>query len=126
MNPSTERASGLPATDTEALARLEGFGGRALLDQMIVLFLESASERLASAALGLASNDAPRIENALHALKSSSAQLGAVRLSSLCEQGETIARAGTLAPLAELLDASRRELTLVEAWLNGVRRERRA
>ena len=123
MSASRAAANGLPATDPEALARLERFGGGQLVRQMIALYLKSASDRLAAAARGVAAHDAPAAESAFHALKSSSAQLGAVRLASLCEQGEAIARTRTLDSLAELLDASRHELLLVEAWLDGVRAE---
>ena len=123
MSASLSATDGLPATDPEALARLERFGGRKLVHEMIALYLKSASERLAAAARAVAANDAPGAENAFHALKSSSAQLGAARLASLCEQGEAIARARTLDSLPALLDASRRELLLVEAWLDRVRAE---
>jgi two-component system sensor histidine kinase RpfC len=114
------------STEPEALARLERFGGRTLLNEMIALFLRSAPDRLSAAAAGVSDGDAAATENALHALKSSSAQLGAVRLSRLCDEGEAIARTGRLSSLGELLDASRRELESVEAWLNGVRAERPA
>ena len=115
-----------PSTDREALARLERFGGRKLLGEMITLFLENAPDRLAAAARGIAEGDVAATENALHSLKSSSAQLGAVRLSRLSEQGEAIARGGATAGIAELLEASRSELALVEEWLNGVRAEKPA
>ena len=82
----------LPATDPDALARLERFGGFKLLDEMIALFLENARDRLAAAATALGAGDTLAIENAMHSLKSSSAQLGALRLSRLCEQAEVIAR----------------------------------
>ena len=123
MSASLSATDGLPATDPEALARLERFGGRKLVHEMIALYLKSASERLAAAARAVAAHDAPGTENAFHALKSSSAQLGAARLASQCEQGEAIARARTLDSLPALLDASRQELLLVEAWLDRVRAE---
>jgi HPt (histidine-containing phosphotransfer) domain-containing protein len=107
-------------TDRDALARLERFGGSKLLDEMIALFRQLAPERLAVAATGVSSGDAISTENALHSLKSSSAQLGAVRLSRLCEQGEIIARGGTVSGMAELLDAMRDELGRVDAWLASV------
>lgn len=114
-------APGLPSTDPEALTRLERFGGRKLLHEMIALYLRSAANRLSAAEAGMAAGDAVAAENALHSLKSSSAQLGALRLSRLCEEGETIARAEAPASLASLLAASREELRRVEAWLNTVR-----
>jgi HPt (histidine-containing phosphotransfer) domain-containing protein len=101
--------------------RLERFGGRKLLNEMIALYLGSAPERLSAAAAGAAARDAAATENALHALRSSSAQLGAIRLARLCEEGEAIARAGMLEPVAELVEAGREELRLVAAWLDGVR-----
>ena len=116
----------LPATDPEALARLERFGGIKLLHEMIALFLENARDRLAAAAAGLDAGDAAATENAMHSLKSSSAQLGALRLSRLCEQAETIARGETLAGMAALLDECRDELARVDAWLAAVRAERPA
>ena len=120
MPPSSDPTRGLPHTDPDALTRLERFGGRKLLLEMIALFRKSAPERLAAASAGVTANDASAIEHALHALKSSAAQLGAVRLSRLCEQGETIARAGAPAALGELLDACRSELAAVDGWLDRV------
>jgi hypothetical protein len=43
----------LPATDPDALTRLERFGGVKLLDEMIALFLLNARERITAAATGL-------------------------------------------------------------------------
>lgn len=114
----------LPATDRDALTRLERFGGHKLLDEMIALFLAMAPERLGVAEAGLSRGDSAAAENALHSLKSSSAQLGASRLSRLCEQGETIARGGRMAGLDELLEECREELGRVRTWLASVQAER--
>ena len=119
-------ATTAPSTDPEALARLERFGGQRLLNEMIALFLGSAPDRLSAAAAAIAADDPGATEHALHALKGSAGQLGAVRLSRLCERGEAMARSGGLAPIGEVLEASREELRLVEAWLSGVRAERPA
>ena len=116
----------LPATDPDALARLERFGGFKLLDEMIALFRENARDRLAAAAAGLGAGDTMAIENAMHSLKSSSAQLGALRLSRLCEQAEVIARGGTPTGIATLLEQCGEELASVEVWLDGVQAERSA
>ena len=114
----------LPATDPDALTRLERFGGVKLLDEMIALFLVNARERLAATAAGLGAGDAAAIENAMHSLKSSAAQLGAMRLSRLCEQAETTARGGTPMDVVPLLDECCEELARVDAWLAAVRGER--
>lgn len=126
IQPTESAPTDPAATDRDALARLERFGGRKLLHEMIALFLENASERLAAADAGVAGGDASAAENAMHSLKSSSAQLGAVRLSRLCEHGETMAASGTVQGLAALLEESRLELRRVEGWLANVRSERPA
>jgi HPt (histidine-containing phosphotransfer) domain-containing protein len=104
--------------DSSALERLERFGGARLLREMIALYVESAPGRLAAAVEALAAGDVIATENAFHSLKSSSAQLGAVRLARLCEEAETIARDGSLSGVAALIVASRDELGRVERWLH--------
>jgi HPt (histidine-containing phosphotransfer) domain-containing protein len=113
-----------PPMDPDALKRLRRFGGVKLLHEMIALYVGSASGRLAAAAAGLAASDSIAIENAFHSLKSSSGQLGAVRLARLCEEGETLARGGVLAGIAALIAASRDELGRVERWLESERAQR--
>jgi HPt (histidine-containing phosphotransfer) domain-containing protein len=114
----------LGTTDPDALVRLRRFGGAKLLNEMIAVYLESAPARLAAAWAGLAAGDAVATENAFHSLKSSSAQLGAVRLSRLCEEGETLARGRTLTGIAALIEASGQELRRVERWLESERARR--
>jgi len=124
MIPATDGTpTALASTDREALDRLERFGGRKLLHEMIALFLDNAPERLAAADAGIGAGDARAAEDAMHSLKSSSAQLGALRLSRLCEQAESIARAGTIEGLSGLVAEGRVELRRVERWLGDVRSE---
>jgi HPt (histidine-containing phosphotransfer) domain-containing protein len=121
---STDTSSGLPelpSVDGDALARLERFGGGKLLREMISLYLEHAPARLAAAEAGIAGGDAAAAENALHSLKSSSAQLGALRLSRICEEGETIARSGKLSDIGDIVRVGRAELVRVQEWLLGAR-----
>ena len=117
----TEAGQDLPSTDAESLERLRRFGGGRLLNQMITLFLEAAPDRIAAARAGLTAGDAKPVEMALHPLKSSAAQLGALRLQRLCERGETSARAGSLAKMDSLMDEISDELTRVRVWLEGAR-----
>ena len=79
----------LPTTDAASLERLKRFGGGKLLGEMISLFISAGAGAHRAARAGLESNDAKATEMALHALKSSSAQLGAMRMQRLSEQGET-------------------------------------
>jgi two-component system, sensor histidine kinase and response regulator len=107
----------LPATDVGALERLERFGGGNLLRQMIALFLSAAPERIAAMRGAGARGDVAAAELALHSLKSSAAQLGALRMQRLSEQGERSARDGSLDGLPELTRLLDEELERVQQWL---------
>jgi HPt (histidine-containing phosphotransfer) domain-containing protein len=111
----------LPTTDAASLDRLKRFGGGKLLGEMISLFLGAAPERIQAARAALEANDVKATEMALHALKSSSAQLGALRMQRLCEQGENIARAGSLENVAVLVRNLEEEFPRVQSWLERAR-----
>jgi HPt (histidine-containing phosphotransfer) domain-containing protein len=112
---------GLPSTDEASLERLKRFGGGKLLGEMISLYLEAAPERINAALAGLDTNDVKATEMALHALKSSSAQLGAMRMQRLCARGEEIARSGTLENVAGLVSSIEEEFPRVQSWLERAR-----
>ena len=107
----------LPALDPAALARLERFGGKKLLRELVILFQTAAPERVAAARRAALSGDVSGAELALHSLKSSAAQLGATRLSRLSEEGEVLTRAGTLDGVDEIIRELGAELVRVQAWL---------
>lgn len=109
------------AMDDAALERLRGFGGGKLLREMIGLFLVAAPSRIAAARTAVGAGDAPAVEMALHSLKSSAAQLGAVRMQQLSAHGETSARAGDLRLVGPLVEDLELEWTRVREWLTGVR-----
>ena len=111
------------AMDPSALDRLKRFGGIKLLSEMIALFLAAAPERIDAARTASAAGDTENAERALHSLKSSAAQLGAMRLQRLSEQGELLARAGTLDGLGQLSDDLEQELARVREWLTTARDE---
>jgi two-component system sensor histidine kinase/response regulator len=113
----------LPATDPAALDRLKRFGGGKLLGEMIALFLAAAPERIAAARTASTGGDAAAAELALHSLKSSSAQLGAMRMQRLSEEGEHRARGGSLDGLSQLTDELEEELERVREWLTRARDE---
>ena len=115
-----------PVFDAAALDRLNRFGGDTLLDKMIALFLETAPARVEAARAALARNEPADIELALHSLKSSSAQLGALRMQRLSAQGEQQARGGSLDGLRALTDELDQELARVREWLITARDEGKA
>lgn len=112
-----------PVFDAAALDRLKRFGGDTLLGKMIALFLEAGPARIAAARAALARNEVAAVELALHSLKSSSAQLGALRMQRLSAQGEEQARAGSLDGLRALTDELDHELARVREWLITARDE---
>ncbi|MDB4918008.1 MAG: hypothetical protein JWM95_5652 [Gemmatimonadetes bacterium] len=119
--PGGSAGDELPSTDQTALDRLRRFGGGKLLGEMINLFITTAPERIDAARKGLAAEDIPATEMALHSLKSSSAQLGAMRMQRLSERGENLARGGTLAGVLELIRELDDEFPRVQSWLERAR-----
>ena len=115
--------AGLPATDRSALDRLRRFGGQKLLAEMITLYLAAAPERLAAARAALGRSDPSGVEQALHALKSSAAQLGAMRMQRLSERGEALAMSGSLDGADALLTELEAEAERVHRWLAHARDE---
>lgn len=126
MSTATFTNAELPAVDPEALVRLERFGGIKLLREMIALFRAIAPARLATVDSAMAERDVAAAENALHSLKSSAAQLGAMKLSRLSEQGEVLARGAMVTEITELMEECRAELVRVDAWLVAERDARGA
>jgi len=120
MDSSSTHAD-FPETDPEALERLRRFGGNKLLGDMITLFLEAMPQRLSAARRGITSGDAHVVEHELHALKSSAAQLGALRMHRLSQEGEQLAKAGTLGPASDVLDQLDAEMPRVQEWLASAR-----
>ncbi len=111
----------LPSHDPAALDRLRRFGGSHLLNTMISLFLSSTPERIDATRSAIAAGDAAAAELALHSLKSSAAQLGALRMQRLSQFGELRAQAGEVAELDELVIELQQELDGVQEWLGSVR-----
>jgi HPt (histidine-containing phosphotransfer) domain-containing protein len=79
------------------------------LSKLVATFLNSASELRVRIRDGAASADADAVARAAHQLKSSSAQVGAARLSSVSKELEAIARDGSLEGVTELLETFERE-----------------
>jgi two-component system, sensor histidine kinase and response regulator len=104
-----------PVSDPEALGRLREWGGDKLVGEMVGLFLSQAPDRIAAARAALESGAPAEVERAAHALRSSSAQIGASRVRALCAEIESRAAGGHLTGVAELLASLERELGRYEA-----------
>ena len=117
QNAEAGDTAGQSATDDAALDRLRRFGGGKLLNEMIGLFVTAAPERIMAARAGVDTGNVAAVEMALHSLKSSSAQLGAMAMQRLCERGEQLARAGTLDGVDRIVADLEEEFARVQTWL---------
>jgi HPt (histidine-containing phosphotransfer) domain-containing protein len=100
-----------------------GGGGREFLCRMVALFLQDAPQRLAAIDDAVTRADARGVAQAAHALKSSSANLGASALAQMCRGLEQYCRGGEIAEAAALAAAIEDELAYVTADLSGRVRE---
>lgn len=108
--------------DPAAHERLLEWGGDKLLHQMIRLFLENVDERMQLIATGLREQEARKVEHGAHSLKSSAANVGAVRLGSLAADVEERASRGDLDGADELHPALRAACTEGVARLREMER----
>lgn len=104
----------------QSLRELGGDDDPGLILELFDMFLADAPQRMREISEGLAKNDLVLLERASHTLKSSSANLGAVGLSSLCKQIEEIARTRSVSGIDVLFAQSRAALTQVEAALKAL------
>jgi HPt (histidine-containing phosphotransfer) domain-containing protein len=107
--------------DEKALERLRGFGGDKLLHGMIELFVRNAPTRAADAREALDCGDAAALRAALHALKSSAGQLGAVSVHEACIAGEELASRGELSACAPHVTRIESDLPLACRRLEAIR-----
>jgi signal transduction histidine kinase/DNA-binding response OmpR family regulator len=112
--PSTVVSAGPAALDHRVLRDLQAdLGGAEELRQVIAAFLDGSPRFLAALRDAAARNDASGMRQAAHALKSSSAMLGAMALSAQCGELERDSEAGSV------LDAVARVAT-IEALYRAV------
>ena len=89
----------------EGLQLLQRKGRPDLAKTTVMLFLESAPKALKDLQTGVVQNDAELVRQASHVLQSSSAAVGAVRLSARCKQLERMARSGSVLDVARHVQA---------------------
>jgi len=107
--------------DPDAIVRLRKFGGDVLLHQMIDAMLAGAPGRIETLRVAVAAGDAGAARAALHSLKSTAGQMGAMAMAELCERGERLAGEGDLAAAAALLPALDAEFAAVHQRLLRIR-----
>ena len=113
-----------PVLDEDALQRLRELdpGGRNRLLERVLLAFEASVLRLApQLADARRRDDMLGIRHVVHTLKSSSASIGALRLSRLCAEIEAVVRQEVPEGLLVLLDDMDRELAVVLKALQQMR-----
>ncbi|MFI5255550.1 MAG: Hpt domain-containing protein [Candidatus Limnocylindrales bacterium] len=107
-----------PVDPTAFAELLENVGGdQAFLGELVETYVDDCPLLFTELRAALAAGDAPVARRAAHSLKSTSASMGALRLSALCRELEVAAGAGDLAGLESRVDAATAEYALVEADL---------
>jgi two-component system sensor histidine kinase/response regulator len=107
---TADRATAMQANadlrfDPAVLRRLADVGGgRELLSRVVDKYLSSSARLLSALRDAVAVSDPEALGAAAHTLKSSSAQVGAVRLSSLCKELEALGRSGSMEGAAARTD----------------------
>lgn len=90
-------------------ALLETLGGDdSMLGELLDLFLDDAPQRVAAIRAALTAGDAPALARAAHAYKGSAGALAADEVVQCAKQLEMLAKSGTLAgaaPIVELLQS---------------------
>ncbi|MDT8368049.1 MAG: Hpt domain-containing protein [Longimicrobiales bacterium] len=104
-----------PVVDAAALDRLREWGGDNLVDQMVRLYIENARSRLEQIDAGLSGEGEMRVaEMAAHSLKSSAANVGAMRVSAQSALIEDAAASGDIDAVRTLRDLLAREIADAE------------
>ncbi|MBR9989401.1 MAG: Hpt domain-containing protein [Gemmatimonadetes bacterium] len=112
---SVPLSDAVSVSDPEALGRLRQWGGDKLVGDMVGLFLSQAPDRIAAARAGLETGTPTDVQRAVHALRSSSGQIGASRVQALCAEIESRAAGGDLTGVADLLASLEHEFSRYEA-----------
>ncbi len=111
-----------PVLDQGVIASLRELGGEddpGLFIELVNLFLSDTPERLRAMSEAMEHRDPTALERAAHALKSSSANLGALELSALFRDIEAAGREKDLSRAAKLVARTQPEFQRVEAALRS-------
>jgi len=125
--PPGDREPRLDPTALDGLRSVARGDPEVLVARLVHTYLLSSTGVVEKLREAVGANDLKGAARAAHRLKSSSAQVGAQRLSQLCKELECRCRSGELDGLAEFADAVEGELTAVQEALSverfGVRDE---
>ncbi|HEY2678480.1 MAG TPA: response regulator [Steroidobacteraceae bacterium] len=121
--PESERRDGsrLPLIDAGVLRNINALARPALLNSMIDLYLQHSPPLMSAIETSTAQAQVEPLLAALHAFKSSTANLGGVRLATLTKECEVLVREGGIDQAAATVQKIRREY---QEFCNALMRER--
>ncbi|MBJ6801841.1 response regulator [Geomonas propionica] len=103
----------------EMIRTLPGHRGMEILRKVVDLYLASTPALLQTMREAESGGDAEKLKAAAHSFKSSSANLGALRLAGVCMELESLGRAGSTEGALPLLHQVEEEYRLVRDALRG-------
>jgi PAS domain S-box-containing protein len=113
-----------PVMDDKALDKIRALqmeGEPDLLSEIIASYLGDAPVQLEAIHRAVAAGDAEGLHRSAHSMKSSSANLGATVLSSLCKELEEMGRSGDLRQAAQKCQQAQREFDAARRALEVIR-----
>ena len=120
-----EPSHDLEAGDIQAIIRLRTWGGEQLLRQLAALFRTDTPRRIATAREAARQADWPAVKREAHALRSSSGQMGAMRMADTCAAIEMLGAGDQRTAIPSLVEALDEEFANFALWLEGITTERR-
>ncbi|MEW5882531.1 MAG: response regulator, partial [Pseudomonadota bacterium] len=123
--PEADRDA-IDATVLDRIRDMERRGAPRLLERLIRTYLDTAAKLATDAERALERDDATALRQAVHTLKSSSANLGAARLAQRCAELEALARAGRVLDARQDWPAARDEYQRVVRALQAMDRSEQA
>jgi len=103
----------------EMIRMLPGNRGMEVLRKVVQLYLSSTPTLLQTLREAESGGDAEKLKAAAHSFKSSSANLGALKLADVCKELETLGRAGSTVGALPLLMQVEEEYRMVREALQG-------
>jgi two-component system, sensor histidine kinase and response regulator len=109
--PESERRdlSRVPLVDASVLRNIAALANPTLLNSMIDLYLHHSPDLIEAIETAAANMQADELSQAVHTLKSSTANLGGTRLAMVAKECEVLAREGGVAQAAQIVPRIRKE-----------------
>jgi CheY-like chemotaxis protein len=103
----------------DSLGQLQREGRPDIVQEVIMLFFKASADLLKDLTKGAENQNSELLHHASHALKSASANVGAVVLSSRCEELEAMAQTGVVCGAAAIVGAILEDYRAVEIALSA-------